>query len=324
MPNVVINFGLGGGGTNGAIAAQPNALTMVNENGETITLPLTAPTTNYGELASAWTQVARPGLVEPAFNVKGPRPLRVLTFQVTVVVPQNFLAPIDTVLNTVTKFLQDSNSIRISYFGIFESSMITPSNQWVCTSWQPSVITRDPATNSAISAQGNLVLTEANPQPFAPQPGFTLSIPSKGYTLPSPVAASSPASVLMKGYPSSSASTASGTATIASRGWNSSVPASQSTATGQLGTPALRSGISKKYIVKAHDSWEAISQYAYGSTIYGRAIKQANNATGVSAYASWWVGKTINLPSGTPAATNNTDNNTIFGNLTIPTSSVNG
>lgn len=176
---------LSGPGSSGRARKPGPACTLINESGQMVQLPITAPTTQYGELADNWTQVARPGLIAAAYNVKGPRPLRAITLQVTVVDPQDVLAPIDDLLSEITLFLQNANAIRVAY-STFDDALVTKTGLWVCTSWQPAVLTRDPDTHSPISAQGNIVLTEANPQPFSSlatavtttSPGFTAAGPA--------------------------------------------------------------------------------------------------------------------------------------------------
>ena len=202
----------------GQIQLSGQNVTLINEYNQVVTLPIVAPTTQYGELAPNWQQVPRPGVIEPAFNVRGPRPLRTITLQVTVVDMSNTTNPIDDLLNSITTFLQNSTTIRLSY-ATFDNQYVSPSGTWVCTSWQPAVIVRDPDSWSPISVQGNLVLTEANPQPFAANTPTGITAPGPNSTVVSPAAPSVPANTLhqagssTKSYPQGqNASTASGTA----------------------------------------------------------------------------------------------------------------
>lgn len=274
-------------------------VTLIDQSNKVITLPITNPQTQYGELAANWTQVPRPGVVEPAFNVRGPRPLRTITLQVTVVDMTDMTKPIDTVLNDLTTFLQEATTIRLSY-ATFDNSYLTPTGNWVCTSWQPSVIMRDPTSWSPIAVQGNIVLTEANPQPFTPQgapnaqfvsnPGTSLNTPVAGSTaannLQTPI--SSNAATYPGGKP---ATTASGTALQGSKVVANSQP-SNSSASGGVAAPGKPKAA--KYTVKAGDTLTSISMAMYGTANGWRAIGSANNITDPRLLQ---VGTVLTIPS---------------------------
>lgn len=275
-------------------------VTLIDQANNYITLPITNPQTQYGELAANWTQVPRPGVVEPAFNVRGPRPLRTITLQVTVVDMKDMTKPIDNDLNTITSFLQEATSIRLSY-ALFDNAYMTPSGNWVCTSWQPSVLMRDPNTWSPIVVQGNIVLTEANPQPFTPtgapnaqfvsNPGTSLNTPLAGSTAANNLQ-QAPTSANASTYPGGTAAkTASGTALQGSKVVAGSQP-SNSSATG--GVPAPGKPKTSKYTVKSGDTLTSISMYEYGTANGWRAIGSANNVTDPRLLQ---VGTVLTIPS---------------------------
>lgn len=137
-------------------------VTLTDNLGHPVTLPVTSPSTDLGELAPKWAQVPAPGLVAPPFTVRGPRPLRVVTLTVTIVDPANTLNTVDDTINSLYTIL-NMDTITLAY-GSFESTQIVTGG-FVCTSFKPKITVRDPVTNNAIQATATIELTEANHPP---------------------------------------------------------------------------------------------------------------------------------------------------------------
>lgn len=156
-------------------------VTLVGSQTGLVTLPITNKQVDIGNLAPNWVQVPRPGLVEAPFIIKGPRNLRTVTLNLTLVNSPDITGSIETLLSKLSTLATDE-SIQMAYGGFESSSVVTQSGSFVCTGFDPTITERDPDTNVAIQATAKMELTEANPPPALSGASATTTLPTNSAT----------------------------------------------------------------------------------------------------------------------------------------------
>lgn len=151
------------------VVSAANKVTLSDNLGNVVTLPVTDAKVNLNEQAPNWVEVPKPGLIEPPFTVRGPRPLRFLNLTITIVNPGDMLSDITPLIKKIKQVI-GADRITLAYSAL-ESAIAESGNGFVCTSFQPQVVMRDPATNNPIQATGSITLKEANLPPSAANAG---------------------------------------------------------------------------------------------------------------------------------------------------------